>query len=289
VKGGTLVTACGSFNTVSGTPSIFGKVYSGTSAPSGAAKPPTDASEGTCVGNGSSNPTWHFNSCSPPLAGCVIGSMHTMRIWVTGSNEGCYFTADSVFQGCDSTAAGCSVDCPEMAPGEPPAPPAAYCPPVIAKLASRFFVVRPAHGISGLLDLFGVTKAVMSRWNIQLAYSEAASSLGMAVWLSPTVLGEHLRLEVTCGPCCTQAMLARIRLHKTAVETLDCWRAECFDVVKGGDLRRLLPRGAEGGVSVRPPVNVAPPLPTAAASQVAGPPASATRATRGRRTGRGRR
>jgi hypothetical protein len=306
VMGSALVTACGTFNSVSGTPSIFGKVYPGTAAPADF-KPPPGASQGTCVGNGSGNPTWHFNGCSPSLGSCMIGSMHTMRIWVTGTNESCYFTQDCVFQGCDATAAGCSVDCPASAPGEGggggPGP-AAHCPPVIEKVASRFFVVRPAPGIEDLMDLFGVGKAVIRRWNIQLAYSEDVSSLGMAVWLSEEIRGERLRLEVTCGSCCTQALLARIRMHKTFVETVECWHASCFDVVYGGNLCRLTPAGpgTEGSVSVRPPYydgETAPAFPVQAPGEIVPPPpgpappvpeapAAAPRTSRRRRTGRGR-
>ena len=286
VSGGNLVTACGSFDSVSGTASIFGKIYSGAGAPADA-KPPPGASQGTCVGNGGANPTWHFNMCSPSLSGCAVGGVHTMRIWVTGSSESCYFIRDCTFTGCVSGSGACVPDCPESGGGGGGGwVPVRACRPVIQKLATRFFVVRPAPGVSDIAQLFGAPEAVVAQWAIQLAYSEAASNLERAVWLSEAAGGERLRLEVTPGSCCCQALLARVRINAKTIETRERWEAGCFDVVTGGDLCRVTDEGPqhEGGVRVRPAEQaVGRPVP-----QRAQKAAARTRTARRRRTGRGR-
>jgi hypothetical protein len=287
VAGGTLVTACGTFDPFSsgGTATISGKVYSGTPTD---AKPPPGASAGTCVATSN---TWHFNACSPVLAGCSVGGSHTLRVWLTATNESSYFILDAPFTGCTSGSGACVPDCPGGAPGGGggggTSPPAAGCTwPVIDKLASRYFVLRPAPGVGELMHLFGVRPADVARWNIQLAYSEAASALDRAVWLSDVVRGEQLRLEVTCGSCCAQAFLARVRTLKTTIETLECWHAECFDLVKGGDLCRVTRGGPvrEGGVSLRPPESSPPAQPATprVVAKATAPKSNRRRARRGR-------
>ena len=274
--GGNLVTACGTFDPFpeGGTYTIKGKIYAGTP---GDATPPSDASLGTCVVSGTSH-TWHFNGCSPPLSGCTSGDSRTMRVWLTSSAVSSWSKKDCSFTVCESGTLNCVPDCPESTIVN------VHCIPVIQTIATRYFVVTPTAEVADLLGLLGQSKSSISKLAVQLAYDEDRSTLGRAIWAAKTGQGEQLVLEVTSGSCCQRALLARVRVEKQSIETLERWCAECFDVLDGGPLQRVDAEGRrqEGSVLVHPPGGAA-----------AAPPQESARARRGRgparRTRRGRR
>jgi hypothetical protein len=285
VSGGMLMGACGDFDPVSGSPHVFGKIYS--SAPTDA-KPPTDGSAAAGSANAGTG-KWHFNGS---LLACSHPGNYTLRVWITGDSESCYRIVDCQFATCDAASAGCSVDCPEVG-----AVAVAHhrCRPVIATIASRYFLVKIAPEIGDLLSVFGFKEESLAVKG--LVFDDARSSLDLAVWSSPVEAGEQLRLEVTgsscgsCGGACGSALLARVRVGETTVETLERWCADCFDLVKGGRLQQLNHDGSrrEGSVLVLPPEM---PPTQASATRAAPRPAGARGRARGssaRNTRSGRR
>jgi hypothetical protein len=185
-----------------------------------------------------------------------------MRVWLTSTSVSYSLIRDSYFTACMAGSGDCVPDCPAPAPEWHP-----DGGPVIREVASRYFLVVPSEGLLKLLDVFSVPNYDPTKFSIQLTFDENRSNLHRAVWSSKVVRGDQLRLEVTPGGCCTQGLLARVRVTQQQVFTLERWMSDCFDVVNGGPMRAVAPTGEciEGDVIVKPPPApqlVAPPLPS---------------------------
>jgi hypothetical protein len=277
-SGSDLVTACGTFDPFSsgGTVSIWGKIYPASSPPTDLT-PPSGSSPGT-IPPGSD--VWHFNSCSPPLSGCGTSGSFIMRVWLTSTSIGHYLIRDCAFTGCVSGSGNCVPDCPASAPQPPDGTDSG---PVIAEAASRYFIVVPSPSLLKVLDVFG-SGIDPAKLKMLLAYDEVRSTFNRAIWVSSVVRGDQLRLEVSPGGCCNRAFLARVRVAKQQVFTLERWASECFDVVQGGPMHALSASGewCEGGVILKPPPSTNLTAPPMAAEKAPTPVKKASR-RRGRR------
>jgi len=284
VAAGDLVTACGDFTPPGGsfTSTISGMVYPSTGPFH--ASPPGGESGGFC---NASTGTWNFGGCMPPLGGgLTVGSSYVLRVWQLDSNSSTFQFNDCPFTACLAGSGDCFADCPADAPGPGPVPgPGAFgCESiVISHQACRKFRVLPTAGVAGLMEIFGLPPLDHVKFNVVVTYDEKVSTHDRAIWVSPSVAGQQLRLEVARGGCCYQAVMTRVRIKPFLIETLDRWGSTCFDIIEGGELCGLtancLPR--DGGVQLVPigEVAPAPPLP----EQNRKRPARARRARRGQK------
>jgi hypothetical protein len=141
----------------------------------------------------------------------------------------------------------------------------------------------PTAGVAGLMEIFGLPPLKHLKSNVVVTYDENVSTHDRAIWVSPAIAGQQLRLEVARGGCCYQAIMTRVRVKPFFVETLDRWGSTCFDIVEGGEMCGLTadcqPR--DGGVMLMPIGEVvpAPPMPTKQRKQ----PARKGRARRGQK------
>ena len=279
VSGGDLVVACGQYSPPGpgATTTISGMVYSGTPTH---AEPPPGASVGSC------NPmsgTWQVSSCMHEVGTLTAGTSYTLRVWQRDSDSGSSQHNDCDFTACEAGSGDCWTDCAANAPGPVPGPGAFGCESiVISHQACRKFRVLPTAGVAGLMEIFGLPPLDHVKFNVVVTYDEKVSTHDRAIWVSPSVAGQQLRLEVARGGCCYQAVMTRVRIKPFFIETLDRWGSTCFDIIEGGELCGLtancLPR--DGGVQLVPigEVAPAPPLP----EQNKKRPARARRARRGK-------